>query len=434
MATYKTGWMKKLINGVSTKIFAISHVKAIYYDYANSKTLKSKLDDMDTNIGDKLGKMKTYSAKYVSESNYTTYDMNSILSEGSYMFTWSDLYQSHSIVPYPNSPWENEGGFLLIVKILDGLAPTSNAYEFIQFAINEDIIYSRYKTFSTQWSKWTHFGSLDNGSTHDRAFSWYSMNTAEKVGSFAAGIYVEALRHQIAAGHYNNTSLATDNSTSGTSDGSALVIGNGSNGSVSNAFRVTGKGVTYAKGSYNATGSDYAEFSEWVDGNPNDEDRRGYFVTYDEEKPTMIRKANEGDYILGIVSGNPCIIGNADEDWMGRYVFDEFGTIQYEEVEEEEEYVDKETGETKTRTVTITKYKENPDYDPTREYEQRENRKEWSTVGWLGVLPVRDDGSCVPGGYCKPINGGIATTSERGIGTYRVLERVTDNIVKVTLK
>lgn len=53
MATYKTGWIKKLINGVSTKIFAISHVKAIYYDYANSKTLKTKLDEMDTSINGK---------------------------------------------------------------------------------------------------------------------------------------------------------------------------------------------------------------------------------------------------------------------------------------------------------------------------------------------------------------------------------------------
>lgn len=403
---------------------------------AELDSIENKLNEMNTNIGDKLGKMKTYSAKYVSESDYTTYDMNSILSEGSYMFTWSDLYMSHSIVPYPNSPWSNEGGFLLIVKILDGIAPSSNAYEFIQFAIQGTTIFSRKKMFSDTygWSKWTHFGSLDNGSTTDRAFSWDSTNKAANVGSFAAGINVEALRHQVAAGHYNNTSLATNNSISGTSDGSALVIGNGSKGSVSNAFRVTGKGITYAKGSYNATGADYAEFSEWADGNPNDEDRRGYFVTYDEEKPTMIRKANEGDYILGIVSGNPCIIGNADEDWIGRYVFDEFGTIQYEEIEEEEEYVDKDTGETKTRIVTITKYKENPNYDPTREYEQRENRKEWSAIGWLGVLPVHDDGSCVPGGYCKPINGGIVTTSERRIGTYRVLERVTDNIVKVVLK
>lgn len=42
--------MKKLINGVSTKIFAISHVKSVYYNYGSNKTLASKLDEMDTSI------------------------------------------------------------------------------------------------------------------------------------------------------------------------------------------------------------------------------------------------------------------------------------------------------------------------------------------------------------------------------------------------
>lgn len=66
MATYKTGWMKKLIDGVSTKIFTISHVKAVYYDYANSKTLKSKLDDMDTSISEKASyEVGTFSPRFI---------------------------------------------------------------------------------------------------------------------------------------------------------------------------------------------------------------------------------------------------------------------------------------------------------------------------------------------------------------------------------
>lgn len=416
MATYKTGWMKKLINGVYTKIFAISHVKAVYYDYANSKTLKSKLDDMDTNIENKVEKVK----------DATGTDLNNYTTPGSYQF-------HYPTAALTNSPINDYGFYLEVIKS-SGIIPQSDSDQIVQIIISATEVWTRY--YSTlRWTPWCCLGQLDNGSTNKRAFSYDSKNKAAKAGAFAAGISVEALTNQVAAGHYNDTSLATKNSISGTSStGSAFVIGNGTSSSASNAFRVRGDGATYAKGSYHATGADYAEFSEWADGNQNGEDRRGYFVTYDDEKPTMIRKANEGDYILGIVSGNPCIIGNADEDWMGRYVFDEFGTIQYEEVEEEEEYVDEKTGETKTRTVTITKYKENPDYDPTREYEQRENRKEWSAVGWLGVLQVRDDGSCIPGGYCKPINGGIATTSERGIDTYRVLERVTDNVVKVVLK
>ena len=261
---------------------------------------------------------------------------------------------------------------------------------------------------------------------------------ASNIYSHAEGYYTTALMNQHAQGHYNDTTLAKANSTSGTSDGTAFVIGNGTSDSKSNAFRVTSKGVTYAKGAYNSTGADYAEFAEWADGNPNNEDRRGYFVTFDEEKPTMIRKANAGEYILGIVSGNPCIIGNADEGWLGKYVFDEFGGIVYEDVEIEETYTD-ETGEEKTRTVKVNTYKINPDYDPTKEYVHREKRKEWDAIGWIGVLSVRDDGSCIVGGYCKCADGGIATKAEPEDGCYltpifRVIGRVTNNVVKVVLK
>lgn len=72
MATYKTGWIKKLINGVSTKVFAISHVKAIYYNYANSKTLKTKLDEMDTSIAGKAASSHTHDDRYYTESEINT--------------------------------------------------------------------------------------------------------------------------------------------------------------------------------------------------------------------------------------------------------------------------------------------------------------------------------------------------------------------------
>ncbi len=62
-------------------------------------------------------------------------------------------------------------------------------------------------------------------------------------------------------------------------------------------------------------GADYAEYFEWEDGNPNNEDRVGHFITLNGDR---IHIATPGDYILGIVPGQPCIIGNADEDWVGR--------------------------------------------------------------------------------------------------------------------
>lgn len=252
--------------------------------------------------------------------------------------------------------------------------------------------------------------------------------TASGECSHAEGQSTTALNYQHAQGHYNKTTTATAGVSSGTSTGTAFVIGNGTYSAAANAFRVTYAGKVYGSGTYNSTGADYAEFFEWQDSNPDSEDRRGYFVTLDGEK---IKIAEPNDYILGIISGLPAIIGNSDEDWRGRYILDDFGAFIPEEFEYEEEVFDKETGERKTVTKTGTKYKENPDYDPEMPYVQREDRPEWDAVGMLGVLSVRDDGTCEVNGFCKVTNGGIATASDNG---YRVIKRVNDNIVKVVFR
>ena len=71
-------------------------------------------------------------------------------------------------------------------------------------------------------------------------------------------------------------------------------------------------------------------------------------------------------------------------------------------------------------------------YDPERKYVERKDRPEWDYVGMLGVISVRDDGTCIPGKFCK-CNNGIATLSQRRTarGSWKVIERVADNIVKV---
>ena len=252
--------------------------------------------------------------------------------------------------------------------------------------------------------------------------------TAQGNTSHAEGVYTVALDWQHAQGHYNNTTSAKAGVNEGTGDGTAFVIGNGTSSTGSNAFRVNYSGKPYAKSALTTTGCDYAEFFEWQDLNPSSEDRRGYFVTLDGDK---IKIAEPNDYILGVISGQPSVIGNGDEDWLGRYVFDEFGAFVYEDFEYEVDEFDKETGEKITITKTGKKYKENPNYDPTIPYIQREDRPEWDYVGMLGVLSVRDDGTCQVNGYCAVAEGGIATASETG---YRVIKRVNDNIVKVIFR
>jgi hypothetical protein len=170
---------------------------------------------------------------------------------------------------------------------------------------------------------------------------------------------------------------------------------------------------------------------EWEDGNPASEDRRGKFVTMDGDKIVF---AKQGDWILGIISANPCVLGNTDTEWQGQYLKDEFGAyiketttelFKTQEMDENGKIIEVE----EEREVEF--YKINPDYDPDMEYTDRSNRPEWDAVGMFGVLAVYDDGSCEVGGFCTCNDDAIATKSVRG---YRVIQRVTDNIVKVVVK
>lgn len=200
--------------------------------------------------------------------------------------------------------------------------------------------------------------------------------------------------------------------------GNYFIIGNGSNDtSRSNCFRITSHGAAYGLSAFQSSGADYAEYFEWLDGNLNNEDRVGYFVTMQGSK--IIKAESNEDYILGIVSAQPCIIGNSDEDWLGRWKHDEFGRFLTRKIESDE--------------VMGEEYIPNPDYDSNQVYVERKDRKEWSAIGMMGVLAVRDDGTCKVNGFCTVKEGGIATTTSDRNG-YRVIERVTENIVKVVFR
>lgn len=255
--------------------------------------------------------------------------------------------------------------------------------------------------------------------------------------SHAEGYETTALKKQHVQGHYNDTLNATgfEDGTTGKSSATAFCIGNGTYRTHSNAARIDYNGKLWCKQAYSSTGADYAELFEWTDGNPDNEDRRGYFVTVEGKK---IKKAQAGDYILGIISGNPSVIGNTDMEWYGQFMRDEFGTFIKENYKEtiKEPVIDEEGNVTeKEKEIDVEFYKVNPDYDPDAPYTFRLDRPEWDAVGMVGVLPVRDDGTCEVGKFCKCADGGIATlATERGFDTYMVIERVSENIVSVILK
>lgn len=276
---------------------------------------------------------------------------------------------------------------------------------------------------------------------------------AEGNGTTAGGYYSHAEGFKTNANSYCSHALGRYNTAMTTSptifksEGSAFVIGNGYNGALKNAFSVTFDGVVKSENTFTAsTNADYAEFFEWEDGNPDNEDRVGKFVTLDGKK---IRIANNADkYILGIVSGAPFVLGNGDCDvWTGMLMRDGFGrkimkpAPKIETVEtmgedgnihmEEKEVFDEEGNPVYEGTCP----KINPEYDNTQKYISRFDRKEWSPVGMLGMLAVWDNGSCEVNGYCKcDVDGNATKADEYEFGTYRVIERVSDNIIKVIMR
>ena len=275
-------------------------------------------------------------------------------------------------------------------------------------------------------------------STADSAVSIGNCIWNNSVGSFICGICPDTWSNSI-----NNSTGGARDSVHVNTKGYAFIVGDGyylsnpTNGTSierSNAFRVNCGGNTYAGGSYNSSGADYAEFiKEWYDGNPNNEDRVGYMVTI---KNGKLYKANEGDYIIGITSGNPSIIGNADETYYWKYERDKFNRILLEDVEIKETSTDTE-GNTITKTTIYKdgKRKLNPNYDPSQPYIERAKRPEWDYVGMRGIVPCRDDGTCEAGGFCKCGIDGIATKADtRGFDTYYVIERIDEETISVEVR
>lgn len=165
-------------------------------------------------------------------------------------------------------------------------------------------------------------------------------------------------------------------------------------------YNLRGDGNAFCDGSWNGGGADYAEYFEWSDNNPGKEDRRGVSVVLDGDK---IRPANAGEDPIGVISGNPSVVGDsAWNKWSGKHLRDDYGTylledydvLRWTDEEGSEKAVDADSPDAKNApsdavVVVQQRRKLNPNYNPTQEYIAREKRPEWGCVGLLGKLRIR---------------------------------------------
>lgn len=153
-------------------------------------------------------------------------------------------------------------------------------------------------------------------------------------------------------------------------------------------FYFRGDGNAYADGAWAGGGADYAEYFEWADGNPHDEDRRGLPVVL--TAGGTIRPATMADdpaAIIGAISATPTVAGDAAwNKWDGKYLRDDFGAYLWEQYEPAEAGEAAEEGE----SIPVQRRRVlNPAFDPARTYVPRAARREWAPVGLMGKLRVR---------------------------------------------
>lgn len=436
---------KVLDAAIATKVDKVSDKGLSSNDFTD--TYKSKLDNLDTNLSAKAAKTdvltKTNTAAFTPTGNYQPATKKYIDDTVANLPIKS--LESKTLSTFYNETAIAQAGATIIGDCNERTFSTVGTEHFVKTGNIATGLYAvAVGTGTTATGNYsTAFGRKNAASGH-ASFAAGQDTKASGYYSTIFGKSSTALDYQFKIGIYTKDGTAgAMNSTVG----DAFIIGNGVDeyGSVgvvrSNAFRVTYAGKAYGLASYSSSGADYAEYFEWKDGNPNNEDRRGKLVTLDGEK---IRLATaDDDYILGVVSANPCIEGDVySDDWQGKYLTDVFGqrltqTVHIPARYEEQEITDPETGETTTENVLIedehdaVQWVLNPDYDPEQEYVSREDRKEWSAIGLMGKLVVIDDGTCEVNEYCKAGVNGIATKADDG---YRVMARIDDTHIRVLVR
>lgn len=129
--------------------------------------------------------------------------------------------------------------------------------------------------------------------------------------------------------------------------------------------------------------ADYAEVGQWADGNPNSENRIGYFVAIDDTQAgtTMVKATSTKD-VRGVVVTAPAFSGNCSSD-----KFDSDGNLL----------------------------------------------KQYAYVAVMGLVSVIDNGTCTINGRCMPNDSGTAVPSSNNLG-YQVIDRIDDTHILIAVE
>lgn len=129
--------------------------------------------------------------------------------------------------------------------------------------------------------------------------------------------------------------------------------------------------------------ADYAEVGQWADGNPNSENRIGYFVSIDDTQAgTTIIKATSTKDVRGVVVTAPAFSGNCSAD-----KFDSNGNLL----------------------------------------------KQYAYVAVMGLVSVIDNGTCTINERCMPNDSGTAVPSTNNLG-YQVIDRIDDTHILIAVE
>lgn len=141
--------------------------------------------------------------------------------------------------------------------------------------------------------------------------------------------------------------------------------------------------IVTANGTVTSQNADIAEVGEWADGNPDNEDRIGYFVAIDDTTAgtTMIKATANAD-VRGVTVLSPAFSGNCSAD----------------------------------------KYNEDKTLKQQYEY-----------VATMGLVSVIDNGTCTINERCMPDDNGCAVPSSNNMG-YQVIDRIDDTHILIALE